>query len=100
MGTMMVAVRPGIEKLFECYSGERLSPEQVGEALGQSPSTIRRQLRDGDLPGYRLSTGDKAGWVLVKSEVIAVLRTRWNQGIQAATDTDTPTVRVGADSGE
>ena len=97
MGTMMVAVNPGIEKLFECY-GERLTPEQVGEAIGQSPSTIRRQLRDGELPGYRSGTGRRTTWVLVKSEVIAALRSRWNQDPQP--DTDSITVQTGADGKE
>ena len=98
MGFMMVAVNPGIEKLFECYSGERLTPEQVGEAIGLEPSTIRRQLRHGDLPGYRTGTGVKASWVLVKSEVIAVLRTRWNQDQHP--DTESTTVPTGADGKE
>lgn len=79
MGFMMVAVDPGIETLFACYPGERLTPEQVGEAIGQSTQTVRRQLRDGDLPGYRIGTGTKTSWMCVKSEVIAVLRSRWNQ---------------------
>ncbi|TCC33894.1 DNA-binding protein [Kribbella capetownensis] len=79
MGTMMVAVNPGIEKLFERYGDECLTPEQVGEALGLEASSVRRQLRAAELPGYRLGTGAKAQWRLVKSEVIAVLRTRWNQ---------------------
>ena len=79
MGVMMVAVDPGIESLFACYPGERLTPEQVAEALGQSRQTVRRQLRTGDLPGYRTGSGRKASWMCVKSEVIAVLRSRWNQ---------------------
>jgi excisionase family DNA binding protein len=97
MGIMMVAVTPEIEKLFECY-GERLTPEQVGEAIGQSPNTIRRLLRDGDLPGYRSGTGRRTSWVLVKSEMIAALRSRWNQGSSPATDSIT--VQTGADSKE
>ncbi|MFG1913070.1 helix-turn-helix domain-containing protein [Kribbella sp. NPDC048928] len=79
MGFMMVAVDPGIESLFACYPGERLTPEQVAEAIGQTPYTVRRQLRSGDLPGYRIGSGTKASWMCVKSEVIALLRSRWNQ---------------------
>src|SRR5215212_4512017 len=94
MHAMMCAVNPGIEKLFECYREERLSPEQVGEALGQSPGTIRRQLRNGELPGYRLGVGSKAPWVCVRSEVIAALRARWNQ--EPPTTTDIETVEASA----
>lgn len=96
MGTMMVAVHPGIEKLFERYRDELLTPEDVGEALGLDPSTIRRQLRDGELPGYRLGTGTKPQWRLVKSEVIDALRSRWNQDQQP--DTDNVTAQAGANS--
>ena len=95
---MMVAVTPGIKKLFERYRDERLTPEDVAEAIGLEPSTIRRQLRDGELPGYRLGTGAKAQWVLVKSEVIDVLRSRWNQ--DPALDTSSGTIQAGADSKE
>jgi hypothetical protein len=98
MGAMMVAVRLGIEKLFERYRDECLTPEDVGDAIGLEPGTIRRQLRDGDLPGYRLGTGAKAQWRLVKSEVIAVLASRWNQNQPSGTNTTI--VQAGADGRE
>ncbi|MFG1629008.1 hypothetical protein [Kribbella sp. NPDC049227] len=43
------------------------------------PARSAGRCAPGELPGYRLGTGAHAEWRLVKSEVIAVLRTRWNQ---------------------
>ena len=84
----MVAMSPGIEILFEGYD-ERLDPEQVAAVLKLSPGTVRRYLRTGQLPGYNLGDGEKAQWVIVKTELIDKLKTRWNQPLAAvATDTD------------
>jgi excisionase family DNA binding protein len=87
MGRMMVAMTSGVEKLFEGYPDERLDPDQVAEALGITPNTVRRWLRDGDIPGYRPSRGSKASWVIVKSELIADLKTRRNQDLPEAAHT-------------
>jgi hypothetical protein len=85
---MMVAMSSGIEILFEGYD-ERLDPDQVAAALKLSPGTVRRYLRSGVLPGYCLSDSTKAPWVIVKSELIDALKTRWNQGLPpVAADTE------------
>ena len=98
MGIMMVAVHPGIAKLFEQYSSDCLTPEQVAEATGLSTETIRRQLRAGKLPGYQLGTGGKASWRMVKSEVIAEFESRWNRN--AGPDAEMPPALNVADSKE
>jgi hypothetical protein len=85
---MMVAMSPGIEKLFEGCD-ERLGVDDVATALKLSPGTVRRHLRSGVLPGYSLGGGAKAPWVIVKSELIDTLKGRWNQGIPlVAADTE------------
>jgi hypothetical protein len=55
------------EVLGELAGGTSSAASRSGEALGQSPSTIRRQLRYGELPGYRRGTGTKAHWVEAQS---------------------------------
>lgn len=79
---MMVAMGSGIEKLFDGYD-ERLDPDMVAAVLGMSAGTVRRYLCTGQFPGYRLGDGEKAPWVIVKSELIEALKTRWNQGMQS-----------------
>src|SRR4051812_14087489 len=41
-----------------------LTADQAAARLGLSPKTVRRQLRDGLLPGIKLGTGPKAQWRL------------------------------------
>lgn len=72
----------GLDELFGSYP-DRLSPEQVAEALGSTANTVRRWIRDGDIPAYRLGRGEKSGWFVVKSELIEELVTRRNQPLSA-----------------
>ena len=85
---MMVAMSPGIEILFAGY-GEMLDVEDVAAAVKLSPGTVRRKLRSGEWPGYCLGDGEKAPWRIVKSELVDVLKKRWNQGERpVAADTE------------
>ena len=49
-----------------------LRVEEVAEAIGTTPDTIRRWLRDGKLRGVRPG-GTKLGWRIPASEVERVL---------------------------
>lgn len=76
----------GLDEIFAGYPA-RLSPEQVAAALGATPNTVRRWIREGDIPGYRVGAGTKSGWFVVKSELIEVLISRRNQPLPAGSDT-------------
>jgi excisionase family DNA binding protein len=82
---MMVAVGSGIEKLFEGYA-DPLDPDEVAAILRLSPQTVRRELRAGQLPGFRTGNGKKSSWRVPKADLIDHLKAQSNQPLTVADD--------------
>ncbi|MGC4942227.1 helix-turn-helix domain-containing protein [Kribbella sp. DT2] len=51
----------GIEKLFDGRPNV-LDPDEVAAILRLSVQTVRRELRSGGLPGFRIGTGKNTSW--------------------------------------
>ncbi len=68
--TTGAAARPSAEE--EADGVKMLRVEEVAQAIGTTPDTIRRWLRDGKLRGVRPG-GTKMGWRIPESEVERVL---------------------------
>lgn len=49
----------------------RLTPTEVAEACRANVQTVYRWLKSGELVGYKLN-----GWVILRADLIAFLRTR------------------------
>jgi excisionase family DNA binding protein len=75
---MMVAVGSGIEKLFEGYA-DPLEPDEVAAILRLSPQTVRRELRAGQLPGFRTGNSKKSPWRIPQADLIDHLKAQSNQ---------------------
>ncbi|MGC5225134.1 helix-turn-helix domain-containing protein [Micromonospora sp. DT81.3] len=61
---------------------DTLSPADVARILRTGVPAVRRRLRDGMIPGHRLSDS----WIIFKSEIRAWLDSTSNQPPHAATD--------------
>jgi excisionase family DNA binding protein len=81
----MVAVGSGIEKLFDGYA-DVLDPDEVAAILRLSPQTVRRDLRAGQLPGFRTGTGTRSSWRIPKADLIDYLKSQSNQPRAVADD--------------
>lgn len=62
---------------------ELLTVPEVAAMLRLNEQTVRKWLRDGTLPGYRLGSNRKAGWRIRRSEVEAYLEAHRGEGAAA-----------------
>ncbi len=53
-----------------------LTAQQVADRLQVTPATVKRWLREGQLPGVML--GDRAGWRVAEADLDAYLRAQGN----------------------
>ncbi len=54
-----------------------LTAQQVADRLQVTPATVKRWLREGQLPGVML--GDRAGWRVAEDDLDAFLRGQGNR---------------------
>ncbi len=62
---------------------ELLTVPEVADMLRLNEQTVRRWLRDGTLPGFRIGHNRKAGWRMRRSEVEAYLEAQRGEGAAA-----------------
>ena len=79
---ILVKTTMDVEELARLYVGERLSASEVGQRIGCSETTVRRQLRvhgmDVRSPGPRLRAPISDGWTRERAYAIGLLATDGN----------------------
>lgn len=60
------------------FKADRIySTQEIADLLSVHPQTVKRWLRDGELPGSLLA--DRTGWRVVGADLIAFWQSRSNQ---------------------
>lgn len=62
---------------------ELLTVPEVADMLRLNEQTVRRWLRDGTLPGFRLGHNRKAGWRIPRTDVERYIEAQRGEGAAA-----------------